>query len=87
MSWKGKNEYRFGTKSGQGMYIIAKTLPEAMKYFYKDYFDRYIKSRSHKRMTKVDKMYAKERLEDIRLWKVFHKDGKVTMPKKKLKIP
>lgn len=87
MSWKGKNEYRFGLKSGQGMYIIAKTIAKGMQTFYKDYWHRYLKSRSNKRMTRVDKMYAKERLESIHLWKVFGKDGRVTMPKKKLKIP
>lgn len=82
-----RKEYRFGLKSGQGMYIIANTVQEAMQKFYKDYFHRYLRGRHHKRMTKVDKMYAKERLESIRLWKVWNKDGKVSMPKRKLKIP
>lgn len=84
---RNKREYRFGLKSGQGFYIIADTVEEAMKDFCETYFYRYLKSDSHKRMTKVDRMYAKERLEDIRLWKLWDSDGQMTMPKTKLEIP
>jgi len=83
---RGINEYRFGTKAGQGMYIYAKTKAKAYQQYYKDYFDRYLKGKGHKRMTTADKRYAKSRLESIHLWKQWDKDGKGSMPKKKLSM-